>query len=817
MRLCWQAVQRVLTPRAWKEAAVARMGEGARLWPPLLLPLLLVELLGRAPGAQAQACSVNQTFIEVKENENVTKPLVDIYVPEDQQVTLGSLSTPSTFQIRNNQLFLIVIPDYENSRLLQAQLECRRGDTVVTQLRVFVSVLDINDNPPIFPFTTKVVNVSEDTKVNSIVIPETDLEAQDGDKDDILFYTLQEVTPGANDFFSLVGTNRPALRLDKQLDFYRDQNMTFQLLVRDTEQENVVPSHTAMAMLTLNVLPADLRPPWFLPCAYSDNYTCIQAQYQGAITIGQIPPDPLTLSPGPIYAVDGDRGIDQPIIYSILDGNQDGVFAINESSGNLTMVLDVLIPTTFVLLVKGEQADLARYSVTQVSVEARADPGSPPIFSQSLYRGSVALGSGAGTAVKDAATPSQLLRIRAQNLDSSALTYRITNHSYFSMEGEVLLTTVALENVEVFYAEVEAKNTMTSLTATTVVEIQVKEEETLPPGPPSTPPSSEVGRTTGPSSSAPSEVTRPPGPSQGPSGTAPSEGPRPPGPSQGPSTTSSAGGTGPHPPSGMTLRPPASPTPGGSPSTGASTSPSPATPSRGGSAPTLEPGASQLTSPWPSRTPGPSGGPGGEGGSTAGDSNPGGGLAEDRRFSVTEMAVLGGVLGALLLLALLALTVLIYKNYGHRLKYCSGKALEPQSCGFDNQAFTADNEAEWAPASSPASGPAPAKAPPPAPEDEPPAPPNHSPPSPVSPAAARVEGSPTAVRSILTKERRPEGGYKAVWFGEDIGAEADVVVLNAPTADRAGDSGSESGGDEDADPAPAGGPVDAPDANSTYI
>ncbi|KAM9221916.1 cadherin-related family member 5 [Dugong dugon] len=919
MRLCWQAVQRVLTPSAWKEAAVARMGEGARLWPPLLLPLLLVELLGRAPGARAQACSVNRTFMEIKENENVTKPLVDIYVPEDQQVTLGSSSTPSTFQIRNNQLFLIVIPDYETSSLLQADLECRRGDTVVTQLRVFVSVLDVNDNPPIFPFTTKVVNVSEDTKVNSIVIPETDLKAQDGDRDDILFYTLQEVTPGANDFFSLVGMNRPALRLDKQLDFYSNQNMTFQLLVRDTEQENVVPSHTATATLTLNVLPADLRPPWFLPCAYSDNYICIQAQYQGAIAIGQIPPDPLTLSPGPIYAVDGDRGIDQPIIYSILDGNQAGVFAINESSGNLTMVLDVPNPTTFVLLVKGEQADLARYSVTQVSLEARADPGSPPIFSQSLYRGSVALGSGADTVVKDAATPSQLLRIRAQNLDSSVLRYRITNHSYFSMEGEVLLTTVALANVTVFYAEVEAKNTMTSLTATTVVEIQVREEETLPPGPPSTPPSSEAGRTTGPSSSAPSEGTRPPGPSQGPSGGAPSEGTRPPGPSQGPSggapsegtrppgpsqgpsggapsegtrppgpsqgpsggapsegtrppgpsqgpsggapsegtrppgpsqgpsgsgtsegtrppgpsqgpsggapsegtrppgpsqgppTTSSAGGTGPHPPSDTTLRPPASPTPGGSPSAGASTSPSLATPSSGGSAPTLEPGASQLISPWPSSTPGSSGVPGGEGGSTAGDSNPGGGLAEDRRFSVTEMAVLGGVLGALLLLALLALTVLIYRNYGHRLKGRSGKALEPQSGGFDNQAFTADNEAESAPASSPAPGPAPA------PEDEPPAPPNHAPPSPVSPAAARVEGSPTAVRSILTKERRPEGGYKAVWFGEDIGAETDVVLLNGPTADGAGDSGSESGGDEDADPALAGGPVDAPDTDSTFI
>lgn len=60
--------------------------------------------------------------------------------------------------------------------------------------------------------------------------------------------------------------------------------------------------------------------------------------------------------------------------------------------------------------------------------------------------------------------------------------------------------------------------------------------------------------------------------------------------------------------------------------------------------------------------------------------------------------------------------------------------------------------------------------------------------------------SPLAVRSILTKERRPEGegGYKAVWFGKDIREEADVVVLNEPAAgvDSASASGSE-GSDED--------------------
>lgn len=31
----------------------------------------------------------------------------------------------------------------------------------VTQLRVFVSVLDVNDNPPVFPFEVKVEKVSE--------------------------------------------------------------------------------------------------------------------------------------------------------------------------------------------------------------------------------------------------------------------------------------------------------------------------------------------------------------------------------------------------------------------------------------------------------------------------------------------------------------------------------------------------------------------------------------------------------------------------------------------------------------------------------
>uniref|UniRef100_A0A8C2MVE1 Cadherin-related family member 5 n=1 Tax=Cricetulus griseus TaxID=10029 RepID=A0A8C2MVE1_CRIGR len=650
------------------------MGAPALLWPPLLLPLIIV-LFGQPPGtsAQNQACSVTSEYFEIKENTNVSEPLANISVPNGQQVSLGSSSTPSAFKIAGDQLFLTAIPDYEENPLLEAVLECKTGESVVTVLRVFVVVQDVNDNAPEFPFTIKKHDVAEDTRVGSIVIPGTELEAKDADKDDTLIYTLQEVTPDASSFFSLVGQNNPALRLEKTLDFYKIQSMTLKLLARDTLEEDKNPSHTATATLVLNVLPADLRTPWFLPCSFSDGYSCIQAQYHGVVPIGYTLPSPLILSPGPIYAVDGDQGINQPIIYSIVAGNTDDTFIINADSGNLTMAKSIPRPMTFTLVVRADQVDMARYSITQAIVDAGNATGTPLQFSRNRYHGTVVLGSKAGTEVKDRTSPSEILRIQAQypgfpDLDS-ATTYQITNSSDFKMEEDVMLTTVAMEHVDTFYVEVEATNTVTMDTATTVVEIQVTEQE-----PPIT------------------------GEPQG----------------------------------------------------------------------------------------------------------------EDQRFSTVDMAVLGGVLGALLLLALICLCILIHKHYRHRFNCCSGKVSPPPPLSvYDNLAFFPDHKASWLSTSNPQPQPDPETARPPSGPQSPMSssltPPSSAPPSPElrapgSPKTVQAGDSPLAVRSILTKERRPEGegGYKAVWFGKDIREEADVVVLNEPAAgvDSASASGSE-GSDED--------------------
>lgn len=56
---------------------------------------------------------MSKNVFEVEENTIPSEPLVDIYVPEGQQVTLGPSSTRFAFRIQGTQLFLNVTPDYE--------------------------------------------------------------------------------------------------------------------------------------------------------------------------------------------------------------------------------------------------------------------------------------------------------------------------------------------------------------------------------------------------------------------------------------------------------------------------------------------------------------------------------------------------------------------------------------------------------------------------------------------------------------------------------------------------------------------------------
>ncbi|XP_044539988.1 cadherin-related family member 5-like, partial [Gracilinanus agilis] len=364
------------------------------------------------------------------------------------------------------------------------------------------------------------------TNVGTTVVPSTELTATDQDGD-LLFYALSGLSPDTERVFSLAGVNFPALQLAQPLDYEKQPSMEYLLLARDTATPEERPSHTATATLTIHVVPADMRPPWFLPCAFTDGRICIHAQYRGAVPTKQVLSSPLTFEPGPVYAVDGDAAINEAITYSIIQGNTDDIFLIGKDTGNITMAKAIPEPKTFTLLVQAQQqVHTGSYSVTQVSIQAVAGQLYPPRFPQALYRGWLAPGTGANVAVRDAEDPDRELRLRAEDDDfpagvpNSGLQYRITNSSAFRMSGETVLTNDTVGPPQVLYLEAEVFDTLTSERATTTVEVLIQDTKPSPPGPTSSAPSKTTqgsGAQTSPTSgSTPTRPTqdslRPPSP-----------------------------------------------------------------------------------------------------------------------------------------------------------------------------------------------------------------------------------------------------------------------------------------------------------------
>lgn len=55
---------------------------------------------------------MDHSVVEIEENSDISKPLLNISVPDGLQVTLGSASSPG-LTIIDEKLFLSVSPDYE--------------------------------------------------------------------------------------------------------------------------------------------------------------------------------------------------------------------------------------------------------------------------------------------------------------------------------------------------------------------------------------------------------------------------------------------------------------------------------------------------------------------------------------------------------------------------------------------------------------------------------------------------------------------------------------------------------------------------------
>ncbi|NWX44107.1 CDHR5 protein, partial [Steatornis caripensis] len=286
-------------------------------------------------------------------------------------------------------------------------------------LEILVTILNVNDNSPVFTQTNITEVVPEDTKVNATIVAREVLSATDADLDTI-FYELTTIVPGTDGYFAIKGINNPEVYLQKALDYEKFKWTTLVLYARDRPVGSTDATNTATATINILIEQADTKPPWFLPCTFinMDNSICISSPYMGRVNISEMSAEPLILEPGPIYAIDPDYTLNEKIVYSIVGGDADKVFSVDADTGNLTMNKAATSPDSYLLQVMATQVNnIQKYSVVCVEIKVINKSAYPPYFESRIYNGTVSVGLAPRSFVFQAGDPSTPLMITAADDD----------------------------------------------------------------------------------------------------------------------------------------------------------------------------------------------------------------------------------------------------------------------------------------------------------------------------------------------------------------------------------------------------------------
>ncbi|CAN7993536.1 unnamed protein product [Ixodes hexagonus] len=186
------------------------------------------------------------------------------------------------------------------------------GEDITQTMLVIVD--DINDNEPVFKQYRTTVTVPEDAAPQVI----DTVEAIDRDQGPFgqVIYQLQNTDSETRSTFSVhQDKGKGIISLVGPLDYER--KFIYELRVLAIDRANSGPRHTATAVVLVKVDDVEDQPPVF-------------TEVPPVTRISEdLPLNSLVLT---VKAMDGDRGVNNPISYSILSGG-DGLFAIDRETG----------------------------------------------------------------------------------------------------------------------------------------------------------------------------------------------------------------------------------------------------------------------------------------------------------------------------------------------------------------------------------------------------------------------------------------------------------------------------------------------------
>ncbi|XP_040463827.1 cadherin-related family member 5 isoform X1 [Falco naumanni] len=427
-------------------------------------------------------CSVSNRNPSIYENNPLGYVVTTIRVEPGFTVMIDPSSPDhSFFTIKGSELQLNRSVDYEKDTLLLVDLICKDTAGQSDYLQIFVTILNLNDNSPVFKQMNLTKVVPEDTKVNATIVAREDLSASDADLD-IIFYELTTKLPGTDGYFAIKGVNNPEIYLQKSLDYEKFKSTMLVLYARDRPVGSPDTTNTATTTINVFIEQADTKPPWFLPCTFinTEKSICISRPYTGRINIFEMAMEPLILEPGPIYAIDPDYTLNEKIVYSIVGGNTDKVFSVDANTGNLTMNKAATTPDSYILQVMATQVNnIQKYSVVSVEIKVINKSYYPPYFASSIYHGTVFVGLAPRSFVFQAGDPSRPLMITAADDDfpdkfNPNIEYYIKNSTDFiTTKDGLILTNMMLQSPGTVTIEAVGKDVVSLQEASTVIMVEV--------------------------------------------------------------------------------------------------------------------------------------------------------------------------------------------------------------------------------------------------------------------------------------------------------------------------------------------------------
>lgn len=323
--------------------------------------------------------------------------------------TLTSLpdAVEGVFDMDRNTGSLVVAQRLDREKQSEYRLEIRALDTTSSNnpqssaVTVKVEIVDVNDNAPKWHEDPVIIHIVENTPIGSVVYNFSAFDADSGSNGDIHYKILKQ-SPFDMETFSvdpLTGT----LTLKGSID-YEELN-EYHVVVEATDQAQNI-SERLSSSVTARILITDANdnnPSFVTPS--SNDFTLFLSDLT---SVGQVVMH--------VVAVDKDSGANGRVVYSILSGNEDGYFNMDQNSGLIKLtkpllgvsnmghhryINNVLTNGKFTFLISASDSGTPTPKETRITMKivVQGASNNPPRFLESVYHANISENVPAGNFV----------------------------------------------------------------------------------------------------------------------------------------------------------------------------------------------------------------------------------------------------------------------------------------------------------------------------------------------------------------------------------------------------------------------------------